>query len=118
MNKNIITLGVFMSASVMADVSYLTAPSLELYSDNLVQKSRAISSRPYLTQITQAKIGKNYSDISAALVSSHNIKIRSAVYNQLDEVEILTAVAQRIMRSNPLPEEFSKIIDDNFWDLI
>lgn len=118
MNKNIITLGVMVGASVMTNMSSLTSPYVELYSDNLVQKSRSINVRPLLTQISKAKMGKNYLDVSTYLLQSSNISFRSAVIYQLDDAAILASVAQRIKNSKPLSDEFSKIIDDNFWDLI
>lgn len=32
--------------------------------------------------------------------------------------EILELVINRIKNSKPMPEEFSKIIDEDFWDLV
>lgn len=115
MNKNIITIGVLLSASVMTELS---APSFELYADNFAQKSRVTNSRPSLTQISQAKVGKSYVDMTQSLFSFHSLCVKSTTTVQLDEIEILKSVANKIKNSKPLPEEFSKIIDDNFWDLI
>lgn len=36
----------------------------------------------------------------------------------LDDKEILAKLAERINRSKPMPKEFSKIIDEEFWNLI
>lgn len=118
MNKNIITLGLLASTSVMTNSSLLTTPNFELYSDNLVQKSRMANFRPQYTQISQAKIGNNFPDVSSKIFPYGGINICSAVNIEMDDNSILSSIVQRIKRSKPLPEEFSKIIDNNFWDLI
>lgn len=117
MNKNIINIGILLSSSVLSELSSLTAPMIELYTDNLVHKVKMVNSRPFLTQISKAKIGKRQVEISPALISS-SIVLKSETCIKLDEAQILVSVVEKIKNSKPLSEEFSKIINDNFWDLI
>lgn len=117
MNKNIITIGVLLSASALCELSSLTAPAIELYTDNLIHKTKTVNPSPLITHISQAQIGKRHVEVSSTLISS-NVSVNSGAYTKLDEVQILASVAEKIRNSKPLSEEFSKIIDDNFWDLI
>lgn len=117
MNKNIITLGFFATVSALADMSSITAPAIEFYTDSLVPKSTNINFRSNLTQVSLTKIGKSTLDISGQLTPSF-INTNASININLNDADILASVAQRIKNSKPLDEEFSKIIDDNFWDLI
>ena len=119
MNKNIIKIGVLLGTSVMADMAFLTVPTIDTYSDNLVQKVRSGKGTMSLTQLSKTQNRRYYSDVSAAVSSqASGVSVRTSLSVQLDDVAILTSVVERIQKSKPLPEEFANIIDDNFWDLI
>lgn len=119
MNKNIIKIGLLLSTSVMTEMALLTVPTIETYSDNLVQKIKACKGHASLTQLSQTQNSKHYTDASAAVLSqASGISVRTTLSVQLDDVAILSSVVERIQKSKSLPDEFANIIDDNFWDLI
>lgn len=37
---------------------------------------------------------------------------------EISDKELLEMIAKRISNSKPMPNEFSKVIDEDFWDLV
>lgn len=119
MNRNIIKIGLLLGTSVLANTADLKVPGIDLYADNLVPKARGNNGKMPLSQFSLIQNRKYYIDASSTVFSqTSNVSVRSTLHTKLDDAEILTSVVQRIQESKPLPEEFSKMIDDNFWDLI
>ena len=38
--------------------------------------------------------------------------------DKVDERSLINAIANRIEASKPMPTEYSKMVDDHFWDLV
>ena len=118
MNKNIINIGLLLGVSVMTDIPALSAPTIDFYSDNFCPKCREVNNKTSLTLISTTNRPKLYHDGSESINSSlMGVSVRSVLSSELDDAAILMSVVARIEHSKPLPAEYSKMIDDNFWDL-
>ncbi len=118
MNKNVIKISLLLGASIMTDIPMLSVPAIDLYADNLCPKGRFINNKESLTLNSNTNRTKLYHDGSESINSlSIGIKVRSVLSAEFDDAAILMSVVERIEQSKPLPAEFSKMIDDNFWDL-
>ena len=114
MNKNIITVGILLGASVIPH-DILNSPSLDLYSDTLPQDFHVSKETSILTQKTSTS--KNI-DITSVTSMADNMSVRSILREEQDDKAILESLIAKIKHSKPLPAEFSKVIDEEFWDLI
>lgn len=56
-------------------------------------------------------------DNKGNFASSFAPDVRNVLSSDFDESAVIMSVADRIEYSKTLPAEFSKMIDDNFWDL-
>ncbi len=115
MNKNVINISLLLSTSVLTpEVLSLNSP-YELYSHNSTQCPREnMQIDEIITEVSlvQEK-SKVWVGISPSIMDGQNL-----VKTFPSDRDILESVVRKIQASKPLPLEFSKIIDDNFWDLI
>ncbi len=119
MNRNIIRVGILLTtSSVMPDIA-LASPTIDLYSDyHITPKVHSFKDMSGLTQISQVEGGKYIFDTSYLVPASINASVSSVSNEELDDLAILKSVVKKIQESKPLPAEFSKVIDEDFWDLI
>lgn len=115
MNKNIITVGFLLSASVMSESS-LTYPAFNTYSDGLYQKVRGITPKSSLNLISQ--VGESSLEMNSPMSPTTDMTVLSALDDDLDDRAILESLIARMKKSKPMPAEFSRIIDEDFWDLV
>lgn len=115
MNKNVINISLLLSTSVFTpDMLSLVSP-YDRYSDNLIEYGKEmIQLEDTLTEVSliQEK-SKLWDGISPSEMVSN-----AMIETITSENEIIESVVKRIQACKSLPTEFSKIIDDNFWDLI
>ncbi len=115
MNKNIINVSLLLSTSVLTpDMLSLTGP-YERYSDHLIQYGKEMSQLE--DTLTEISLVQEKSKIWVG-ISPSEMGSDSMIETILSDSDIIDSVVKRIQASKPLPPEFSKIIDDNFWDLI
>lgn len=115
MNKNVINISLLLSTSVLTpEVLSLDSP-YELYSHNSTQCSR--ENMQIDEMITEVSLVQEKSKIWVG-ISPSTMDGKTLIKAVLSERDILESVVRKIQESKPLPLEFSKIIDDNFWDLI
>lgn len=117
MNKNIIKVGVLLSASVMSDIS-LTSPVVDLYTDNILQGTHEESVEPVATQMSWTQAGRGIADATSIVSVVSDMSVRSVLTEELDDLVILESLTKRIQNSKSLPAEFSNVIDEDFWNLV
>lgn len=114
MNKNIITVSIILTASIFSD--NVVMPIFERYSDDYIVNIATKDS--YISQISQTTLNgqKSYFDLPHinSAISSKDIILD----NQRDEINILIDIMNRLSQSKPMPTEFSKIVDEDFWELV
>lgn len=111
MNKNYISLNLFLTASLVLDGCMLS--SFKNYAETGEDtKEYALNG---MSRISQNQIDGqiSYSQVTA-------IKDNLQITNRLrhSDVEVLRSVIEKIQMSKPLSPEFAEVIEENFWDLL
>ena len=118
MNKNIITMGCLLISSsvISASEGFVSSPNIEFYRDGLRVKVNSNYPKPFLSQ--RSNISNSVNSLYHFFTSAENdVSIQSVLYSEQEDVDILEKLEKIMEASKPLPSEFSKVIDDDFWDL-
>ena len=104
------------SSVISASEGFVSSPNIEFYRDGLRVKVNSNYPKPFLSQ--RSNISNSVNSLYHFFASAENdVSIQSGLYSEQEDVDILEKLAKIMEASKPLPSEFSKVIDDDFWDL-
>ncbi|MCH5227697.1 MAG: hypothetical protein J1F16_07800 [Muribaculaceae bacterium] len=112
MNKNYISLNLFLTASLVLDGCTLS--TFKNYAETGEDKKEYSLNK--MSRISQNQIEGQiaYSQLTAI---QDNLQITTNVPRDSD-LEVLRSVIEKIQMSKPLSPEFAEVIEENFWDLL
>lgn len=111
MNKNYISLNLFLTASLVLDGCILS--TFTNYAET--GEDTKEYSLNGITRISQNQID---GQISYSQVTAIKDNMQISNIRRYSDIEVLETILEKIKMSKPLSPEFAEVIEENFWDLL
>ena len=115
--NNVIKVGVLLGSSMLPGVS-LISPAIDFYSGNRMQENWRLAEETALMRISRAQTEGLPLNLGCFASSENGIRVLSVLSSAPDDYSVLESVVRRIQQGVSISPDFSRGIDEDFWDLI